>query len=77
VRSLVLRVSSPDLTLLLLFGRERLKLQGVDAALDGHLVAQQGIDHAVTGGGHLGLEGVRDDDQSRGREAVSINTLDT
>ncbi len=42
----------------LLLGRQGAQLEGVDAALLGHLVAQQGVNHAVAGGLHLGLEGV-------------------
>lgn len=52
---------------LLLVGGQGLELQGVDAALAGHLVAQQGVDQTVAGGLHLGVEGVRDDDQPRPR----------
>lgn len=36
----------------------------MDAALDGHLIPQQGVDHPVTRGLHLGREGVGRDDES-------------
>jgi hypothetical protein len=46
----------------------------MDAALGGHLLAQERVDHSVAGGLHLGLESVRGDYES-GRESkfVSIN----
>lgn len=49
---------------LLLLGRQGPQLEGVDAALAVHLVPEEGVDHAVAGGLHLGLEGVGDDDES-------------
>lgn len=51
----------------LLLGRQRPQLQGVDAALLGHLVAQQGVDHAMPRGLHLGGEDVGDDDEAEVR----------
>lgn len=49
---------------LLLVGCHGSKLEGVDAALLGHLVAEEGVDHAVAGGLHLGGEGVGGDDEA-------------
>jgi hypothetical protein len=36
----------------------------VDAALAGHFLGEEGVDHPVPGGLALGLELVRDDDES-------------
>ena len=49
----------------------------MDAALDGHLIPQQGVDHPVTRGLHLGREGVGRDDESldRGKQNVSQTFL--
>jgi hypothetical protein len=48
---------------LILLGRPRLQLKGMDAALLGHLVLQQCVYQAMPGGLHLGLEDLgRDDD---------------
>ena len=52
-----------------LLGGDGAQLQGVDAALGGHLVLEQGVDHAVAGGPHLGTEGVGRDDEAEVRLA--------
>jgi hypothetical protein len=36
----------------------------VDTAFEGHFVAKKSIDHSVAGRLHLGLEGLRGDDES-------------
>jgi hypothetical protein len=41
-----------------LLGSHGAQLESVDAVLLGHLVAEKGVDHAVTGGLHLGVEGI-------------------
>jgi hypothetical protein len=48
----------------LLLRSQGAQLEGVDATFAGHFLVEEGIDHAVAGGLHLGLEGIRDDDQS-------------
>lgn len=51
----------------LLLGGEGAELKGVDAALLSHFVAQKSINHPVAGGLHLGVEGVRCDDEAKVR----------
>lgn len=51
----------------LLLGRQGPQLQGVDAALGGHLVAQEAVHEAVTRGLHLGPEGLGCDDEAEVR----------
>lgn len=60
---------------LLLFRRQGLELEGVDAALASHLLAEEGVDHAVAGGLHLGAEGLGDDDESVGTSGVRYARL--
>lgn len=45
-------------------GSHGAQLEGVDAVLLGHLIAEKGVDHAVTGRLHLGVESVRGDDHA-------------
>lgn len=45
-------------------GSHGAQLEGVDAVLLGHLIAEKGVDHAVTGRLHLGVESVRGDDNA-------------
>lgn len=35
----------------------------MDTTLEGHLISQEGVDHAMPGGLHLGGESIRSDDQ--------------
>lgn len=49
---------------LFLFGSEGLELKGVDPTLAGHLLAQEGVDHTVAGGLHLGPERLGGNDKS-------------
>lgn len=58
----------------LLVGGEGAQLEGVDAALLGHFVVQQGVDHPVAGGLHLGVEGIGSDDEAE-RVSVPIGLL--
>lgn len=46
-------------------GSHGAQLEGVDAVLLGHLIAEKGVDHAVTGRLHLGVEGVGGDDHAK------------
>jgi len=46
-------------------GSHGAQLEGVDAVLLGHLIAEKGVDHAVTGRLHLGVESVRGDDHAK------------
>jgi hypothetical protein len=46
----------------------RSELQGVDAALLGHFVSKEGVDHAVAGGLHLGGKGIGSDDDANVKE---------
>jgi hypothetical protein len=59
---------------LLLVRGQGAQLEGVDAALAVHLVLEEGVDHAVAGGLHLGLESVGDDDESRSSSDVSAGS---
>lgn len=49
--------------LFLFLRRHRPQLEGMDAALLGHLVLEELVDQAVARGLHLGLESVRGDDE--------------
>lgn len=51
---------------LLFLGGQGLELEGVDATFAGHFVAEEGVDHSMAGGLHLGLEDVGCDDESGG-----------
>lgn len=52
------------LALLFLWGQSA-ELQGVDATIPVQLFTEQGVDHTVAGGLHLGAESVGDDDESK------------
>lgn len=50
---------------LFFLGSQGPELESVNAALEGHFVPEEGIDHSVAGWLHLGFEGFRRDDESR------------